>query len=87
MVTVSELKSKIIDDAVDNENFRAQLLADPKSAIQDKTGVVVPDEFNIKVHEDSKTTAHLVLPPSPELTPAEMELVAAGFDWDFVTGG
>ena len=37
--------------------------------------------------EDSTTTAHLVLPPSPALTPAEMELVAGGFDWDFVTGG
>ena len=37
------------------------------------------------VHEDSATTAHLVLPPSPELTDAEMESVAGGvFIWGYV---
>ena len=46
-----------------------------------------PERFHVVVHEDSGITAHLVLPPSPELPPAEMELVAGGFDWDFVTGG
>ena len=32
-------------------------------------------------HEDSATTAHLVLPPSPKLTEAEMEMVSGAGDW------
>ena len=34
------------------------------------------------VHENSATTAHLVLPPSPMLTEAEMEFAAGAGDWD-----
>ena len=35
----------------------------------------------MEVHEDSATTAHLVLPPSPKLTEAEMANVAGGFNF------
>ena len=38
-----------------------------------------------KAAEDSATTAHLVLPPSPRLTETEMEKVAGGvFIWGYV---
>ena len=30
------------------------------------------------VHEESAATAHLVLPPSPQLSEAELETVAGG---------
>ena len=61
------------------------LIADPRAAISAETGTAIPDEFNVVVHEDSSTTAHLVLPPSPRLTEAEMEKVSGGvFIWGYV---
>ena len=48
-------------------------------------GATIPDGFDVMVHEDSGTTAHLVLPPSPELTEAELEKVAGGvFIWGYI---
>jgi len=43
----------------------------------------------VAVHEDSATTAHLVLPPSPQLTEAELDAVADVNLWNqtFVAGG
>ena len=58
--------------------FRARLIADPKAAISDETGATIPDGFDVAVHEDSATTAHLVLPPSPVLTEAELAKVGGG---------
>ncbi len=61
------------------------LIADPRAAISAETGTAIPDGFNVVVHEDSATTAHLVLPPSPRLTEAEMEKVSGGvFIWGYV---
>ena len=61
------------------------LIADPRVAISAETGTAIPDGFNVVVHEDSATTAHLVLPPSPRLTEAEMEKVSGGvFIWGYV---
>ncbi|MCY4441691.1 MAG: NHLP leader peptide family RiPP precursor, partial [Deltaproteobacteria bacterium] len=59
--------------------FRARLIADPKAAISSEIGVAMPDGFDVAVHEDSATTAHLVLSPSPKLSEAELETVAGGF--------
>ena len=40
------------------------------------------------VHEDSGATAHLVLPPSPQLSEAELENIAGGvFIWMYVSDG
>ena len=46
-----------------------------------RSGPAIPDGFNVAVHEDSATTAHLVLPPSPKLTEAELETVVGGTTW------
>ena len=50
-----------------------------------ETGTTIPDGFELVVHEDGATTAHLVLPPSGGLSEAEMESVAGGAghaDWN-----
>ena len=78
MTTATELKTRILNKADEDGDFRAQLIADPKAAISAETGVTIPEEFDVAVHEDSATTAHLVLPPSPELTEAELEKVSGG---------
>ena len=78
MTTATELKARILSKAEEDGDFRARLIADPKAAIASEVGTVVPDGFDVAVHEDSATTAHLVLPPSPALTEAELETVTGG---------
>ena len=81
MTTATELKTKILSKAAEDGDFRTRLLTDPRAAISAETGVTIPEGFDVAVHEDSGTTAHLVLPPSPALTEAEMEAVAGAANW------
>ena len=78
MTTATEMRARILSKAVEDSEFRTHLIADPKAAIASEVGTAIPDGFDVLVHEDSPTTAHLVLPPSPKLTEAEMEAVAGG---------
>ena len=78
MTTASEMRDAILSRAAEDGDFRARLMADPKAAIAAETGATIPEGFDVAVHEDSATTAHLVLPPSPELTDAELEMAAGG---------
>ncbi len=78
MTTATELKDRILSKAAEDNDFRARLIADPRAVISAETGVTIPDGFDVVVHEDSATTAHLVLPPSPRLTEAELEKAAGG---------
>ena len=78
MTTATELKSQILTRAAEDGDFRARLIADPRAAISAEVGATVPDGFEVTVHEDSATTFHLVLPPSPELTEAELETATGG---------
>ena len=79
MTTATELKGRILNRASEDSDFRAHLIADPKSAISAELGRTIPEGFDIQVHEDGASTAHLVLPPSPQLTEAELETAAGGF--------
>ena len=78
MTTGTELKAQILTKAEQDSDFRARLIADPKAAISAETGMAIPDEFDVMVHEDGAATAHLVLPPSPKLTESELANVAGG---------
>ena len=81
MTTATELKTKILSKAAEDGDFRTRLLTDPRAAISAETGVTIPEGFDVAVHEDSGTTAHLVLPPSPKLTEAELTAVAGAANW------
>ena len=72
MKTAEEMRTRLIDRAGEDEAFRSRLLSDPKGAIQDELDVSVPDDFEVNAHEDNRGIAHLVLPPHPRLTEAEM---------------
>ena len=78
MTTAADMKDQILNRAAEDGDFRAHLIADPKAAISAELGKTIPEGFDIEVHEDGATTAHLVLPSSPELTEAELETVAGG---------
>ena len=83
MTTAAEMKTRILTRASEDGDFRARLIADPKGTVTAEIGIAIPEEFDIAVHEDSATTAHLVLPPSPVLTEAELEMVSGAKNlWD-----
>ena len=87
MTTATELKTKILSKAAEDGDFRTRLLTDPRAAISAETGVTVPEGFHVAVHEDSGTTAHLVLPPSPALTEADLTMAAGGRDTPLILWG
>ena len=83
-MTVSALRQQVIEKATADREFRNQLMADPKTAIEAETGLTVPSEFNVEVHQDTATTGHLILPPSAELGEADLAQAAGGIDWSGV---
>ena len=78
MTTATELKTQLLTKAAEDGDFRTRLLTDPNATISSETGVTIPEGFHVAVHEDSATTAHLVLPPSPKLTEADLAMAAGG---------
>ena len=86
MTTLTELKTRILDRASEDGEFRALLIADPKAAISSELGTSIPDGFDVVVHEDGATTSHLVLSSSGELSEAEMEMAAGGNGWESMIG-
>lgn len=81
MKTAQEMEKVIIDKASEDEDFRAQLLSNPKEAISQAMGVTVPEGFTITVHEEDSRTAHLVLPPNGKLSSGDLSAVAGGGHW------
>ena len=82
MQTPHEMRTRIIDKATTDADYRAKLLDDPRAAVAAELGVTIPGALTIKVHEESTETAHLVLPPSSRLRDADLGAVAGGvFDW------
>ena len=67
--------------AVEDEEFRSRLLADPRAVIEEELDLSVPDGIDIQVHEDTATTSHFVLPPSAKLAEEDMRAVAGGGNW------
>ena len=78
--TISEMKAHLVAKAVDNEDFRTRLVADPKSVISAEFGVSIPEGFNVQVHEDGANTAHMVLPMTDRLSEEDLAEIAAGVD-------
>ena len=72
------MRTRIIDKAVNDSDYRAKLLDDPGAAVGEELGVSIPDSLTIHVHEEGAATAHLVLPPSSKLGEHELGAVAAG---------
>ncbi len=78
MKTANEMHEILMKKSVEDSSFRSQLLADPKKAINDEFGIVVPDNMSISVHESDLQSLHLALPPSTEMNEEQLEAVSAG---------
>ena len=79
MQSANEMRNHLCAKAADDAGFRARLLASPKSAIQQELSVEIPETFEIKVHEDGPTTAHLVLPPVAKLSEEDLQTAHGGW--------
>ena len=78
MMTASEATKKLIEKASEDETFRSNLIANPKSVIEQEFGVQLPENFSVTVHEQTSTEAHVVLPPDPKLSDEQLGAAAGG---------
>ena len=77
-MTQTEMEDLIIARAGEDGEFRARLVADPRAAIEEVTGASIPDGLTVRVHEETSTLFHLVLPPDSRMTEEEMAQVFGG---------
>jgi hypothetical protein len=77
---MNEVYAKVMQKATADEEFRKELLENPKVAIEKLTGETLPDDYKIKVLEnDPNYTATFVLPDlRTDLDLDDLENVAGG---------
>ena len=57
-----QLETHLAARALQDPDFRARLLQDPKAAIEREIGLRFPDGVHISVHEEKLNQLHVVLP-------------------------
>ncbi|MCS6960031.1 MAG: NHLP leader peptide family RiPP precursor [Pseudanabaenaceae cyanobacterium SKYGB_i_bin29] len=88
--TEDDVIAQLIARAATDAALRSEMLADPKAVIARETGLVIPEEANVTVFEQTADKAYFVIPRATvqdgerELSAEELETVAGGGFWDFV---
>jgi hypothetical protein len=81
---LKQLEQQLIEKALKDEQFRSQLVNNPRETIEKETGVKIPASITIKVMEEDNNNRYFILPSVPvqesdgELTEADLQLVAGG---------
>jgi hypothetical protein len=81
---VSNLNAAVVNKAIQEPAFRAQLLANPKAAVEKALNAPLPAGITLKVIEAGKTDFTVVLPyqaktsANGELSDSDLESVAGG---------
>ena len=78
MKTGIEMRNHLVAKAEGDSAFRARLLEDSKSAIEQEFGVTLPQGHTVEVHEETDTVAHLVLPAKSRFSEADRKAAMTG---------
>ena len=80
----AEVKRRIIQRSIEDDAFRQRLLKNPKAAIEEGSGIQLPEGIEIRAVEETPDTVYILLPGRPadvragELSDRELESVAGG---------
>lgn len=73
---------RVVDRALSDPSYRAELIANPVAAVAAETGWQIPAGVQVKIIEETADTYYLVIPHvetgSDELSDEELENVAGG---------
>lgn len=72
-----QMRQHLTDRAIEDADFRQQLISDPKAVIADEFGVELPESLTIVVHQNDANTFHLSLPAGPKLSEEQLEMIAS----------
>lgn len=74
-----EIEEKLVKKAWEDEDFKKQLLEDPK-AVLEKAGLKYPENVTVEVLEETADKVYIVLPVNPnELSDDQLDDAAGGF--------
>ncbi|MDQ0193942.1 hypothetical protein J2T20_002310 [Paenibacillus wynnii] len=59
------LTNQVIQMAWEDPSFKQRLLMDPKAALKEALGIIIPDNITLKAVEEGSNEFYLVIPPSP----------------------
>ena len=80
-----EFEANLITKALEDENFRNELVSNPKAVVEKEVGKPLPEGVEVKVVEEAPNTITIILPrivskpQSGELSDENLEKVAGGF--------
>lgn len=66
---IAQIHARIISRAWSDPAFKQRLLSDPHAALAEE-GLTVPAGTTVKIHENTATTQHVVLPAKPQANAA-----------------
>ncbi|HEY9449665.1 MAG TPA: NHLP leader peptide family RiPP precursor [Gemmatimonadaceae bacterium] len=79
-----EREEQVLNRALQDADFRKELVASPRATLSSLYGVSIPDEADVQVFEETTNSHHVVIPPdlaqmNEELTDEQLEAVAGGW--------
>ncbi|MFD1955597.1 NHLP leader peptide family RiPP precursor [Paenibacillus thailandensis] len=74
-MSVEEVRNQIIQKAWEDEQFKARLLEDPRSTIEEMFGYSLPWDIEITVVEETNKHYYIVIPPNPADTTEEASVM------------
>ena len=77
-MTVTEMRMHLVGRAENDFSYRRRLLVEPRDVVEEEFGIAVPENVNVMIHQDSPTTMHFLLPPSPRLGMEELRQAVGG---------
>lgn len=91
MIETVTVQEQILERAVKDEDFRQEVLTNPRAVLAREYNVHIPETVNIRVVEDTSNTLTIAVPPKQEsmqeLSDAELEAVSGGqvrITWTFI---